>query len=76
MNPTGGIRRAARRVYKTLDENKVKPSYGKLTAAQWNLHPGSYGEYWNFWSSQNPNFSRLCLLWNRRHHAAQRAPAL
>ena len=56
MNPTGGIRRAAGRVYKALDENKIKPSYGKLTAAQWNLHPGTYGEYWNFWSSQNPNF--------------------
>ena len=56
MNPTGGIRRAAKKIYKSLDEQTNKPSYSALTAAQWNLHPGTYGEYWNFWSSQNPNF--------------------
>jgi hypothetical protein len=53
VNPTGSIRAQGR----AAADNAGKPgTYADMIRMQAMLHPDSYGDYWHYWSPENPNF--------------------
>lgn len=53
INPTGGMRTRGKAALKDL----AKPGdYALWTNTQVLFHPDMFGDYWRFWSPQNPNF--------------------
>jgi hypothetical protein len=53
INPTGGLRGEGRRA--VTDAGKAG-NYATLARCQSMMHPDMYGNYWNYWSPENPNF--------------------
>jgi len=53
VNPTGGWRGYGRRAVR---EAGRQGNLSDLTRVQVIFDPDCYGEYWNFWSPENPNF--------------------
>ena len=53
MNPTGPMRGFGRNAVRNIGK---QGNLDTLTLTQVLLDPDCYGSYWNFWSSENPNF--------------------
>jgi len=53
MNPTGAMRGFGRGAMNNVGK---QGDLGTLTHVQVLFDPDCYGSYWNFWSSENPNF--------------------